>query len=477
MNIDKIVFEGVEYPIKTKTSQETRDYQGLKDMYYGEGGFKNGSYLEKFPRESEGGVDSAGNVIPNFYQNRKNRAHYENIFGPNIDAKVGAIFAKEQVRKIENTVVNETFIKQPTLRRGESMSEYQKRKLTNAKLYGSVFEILDGSSIVPESGADDTSDEFRKWAYIVTPLEAYGYNIDNGGSLDLLAYPESIDTRNGNTADSDDALRVWMKTIDGRYVTFKYDDETVTDEKFLDSYPVDLVEDNTRYDSSRIAQSKYIGEFSIARAIYNTTSWFNDSFFKNCFAFLAINGKIPNDVDLSNSSTFMYMGEGVNAPAYVAPPVAHLETMIKEVERMVQQLNSNMNSVLHISVMASGEARKEADKTRIQQQKQDAKRLEENEHWLVNVALKNYIEFNEEYTVLYIKDYESLTKSDEIEPLQGLIDSGAMTQDVIYAIGADMIDIVYSSDPQRADDLKKIQEQSQSEEQNDAFEEPPVIEE
>jgi len=237
------------------------------------------------------------------------------------------------------------------------------------------------------------------------------------------------------------------------------------------------LEDNTRYEANKIARSKYLGELSIAKKIYNITSWFNDSFFKNCFAFLAINGKLSSDIDLSNSSIFMYSGEGVNAPDYVAPPVAHLETMIKEVERLVQQLNSNMNSVIYISVMASGEARKEADKTRIQQQKQDARKLEENESWLVNVALKNYLEFSEEYSVLYIKDYESLTKSDELEPLQVLIDSGAMKQNVIYEIGNDMIAIAYSSDPARVEELQKLQRESVDDTQNDAFSNIPQIEE
>jgi hypothetical protein len=295
----------------------------------------------------------------------------------------------------------------------------------------------------------------------------------------MLVYYEDIEKQNGDVANSttDDTMRVWLKTADGAFVTFKYKNETVTEDRPLESFPVDLLEDNTRYDSSRIARSKYIGELSIAKAIYNTTSWFNDSFFKNCFAFLAVNGKLSTDIDLSNSSIFMYQGEGVNAPGYVAPPVAHLETMIKEVERLVQQLNSNMNSVLYISVMASGEARKEADKTRIQQQKQDAGRLEENEKWLINIALKNYLDFSEEYTVLYIKDYESLTKADELEPLQALIDSGAMKEAVIVELGHDMLGIAYATDPDRAKKLQQLQLSSVDTTDNDTFDKPPVIEE
>lgn len=471
---DKIIYEGVEYPIKTFTGVEIAEYKGLRDMYFSEGGFANGSYLHKFPRESDGSTVN-GVVTPDFFGERKKRAHYENIFKPNLDAKVSAIFSKDQTRSIENEVVK-TFVKNPTRRRGESMAEYQKRKLLNCKLYGAVFEVLDGSTVIPQTGINDASDAFKKWAYILTPLQVYGYNIDNGGALDCLAYYEDIERQNGDESESD-VLRVWLKAVDGTIVTFLYKTEKAYDVRQLEYFPVDLIEDGTRYDTSKIAKSKYLGELSIAKAIYNTTSWFNDSFFKNCFSFLAINGRISSDVDLSNSSIFMYSGEGVNAPQYIAPPVAHLETMIKEVERMVQQLNSNMNSVLYISVMASGEARKEADKTRIQEQKQDARRLEENEDWLVNTALKNYLEFSEEYNVIYIKDYESLTKADEIEPLQGLIDSGAIKQAVIYEIGKDMIDIVYSTYPERAEELKNLQDISEDETQNDTFDNPPEIDE
>ncbi len=308
-------------------------------------------------------------------------------------------------------------------------------------------------------------------------MQTEGYNIDNGGSLDMLVYFEDIQRQNSQASTSKDStLRIWLKTIDGRFVTFRKTGDDITDIKFLTSFPVHLLEDSTRYDTSRIAKSKYIGELSMVKAIYNTTSWFNDSFFKNCFAFLAVNGKINSDIDLSNAAMFLYQGDNVNAPAYVAPPTAHLETMIKEVERLVQQLNSNMNSVIYISVMASGEARKEADKTRIQQQKQDASRLEENETWMINMALKNYIKFKGEYTVLYIKDYESLTKADELEPLQVLIDSTVMKEEVLVEIGADMIAIAYASDPKRAKLLEGLQRTSVDKVTNDAFDKPPVIE-
>lgn len=461
MTNNRIKYNGAEYEFIVFTGAEIAEYKGLRDMYYGDGGFKDGSFLTKFPRESD-----------DFFTQRKANAHYENVFRNELDAKVTPIFAKDQTRLPVNSVVD-AFVANPTIRTGESMSEYQKRKEIHAKIFGAVFEVCDAPINTPDTGEGDLF--IKEYAYYLTPLNIFGYSMDNAGNMNMLVMYESIETR--DTADNNDSLviRVFLIDKDGRNVTFRYENDTAVGEKFFDTFPVKLIEDNTRYRDNRIAKSKYISELSIAKTIYSLTSWCKDSFVKNCFAFLAVNQRLPQEVELGSDSIFQYVGEGVNKPEYVAPPTEHLKTMLEEAMRLSLQIQQNMNSTVAIASMASGEARMEADRRRIEELKQDARDIQDNEMWLVNTALKNYIDADYEYSVVYITDFESLTKSDELLSLQTLLDTGFLATEVSNEIVADMVALAYSNDKERAKKLSDMQRNS-APTQNNAFDNVPDIE-
>jgi len=477
-----ITIAGVDIEYIQFTSTEKAEYIGLRDMYYGTGGFNDGSYLVPFPRESRGGTDGNGNDLPDFFGMRKLNAHYENVFGPEIEAQVDPIFAKDQKRETKGNIVAETFVESPTKKMGETMSEYQRRKKINSKIFGAVFEILDSPITTPETGEGDLDKNNMEYVYFLTPSQIDGYLLDDDGSLKMLVYCEDVGAQNGDTTEAD-TLRVWINnsefntTFSKTATTFQYKNDEVINWSELDDFPVSLIEDNTRYRADRLAKSKHLGTLSIVKKIYNTTSQYNDSFIKNCFAFLAVNGRIPDDIDLGNDSIFMYVGESVNAPNFVAPPTDHLKIMIEEVARLIQVIKVNMNSTVAIASTASGEARMEADRRRIEKLKQDTQDIQDQEHWLVNTALTVYVEGSWTFSVVYPKDFESLTKADELASLQVLLDTGYLKGPVIDQVLADMIKITYPSDSKRGEELATLQIETVEETENDTFENPPVIEE
>jgi hypothetical protein len=439
----RIEFNGESYDYIKFTGEEISEYKALRDMYYSDGGFKNGSYLIQFPREAD-----------DFFEKRKLYAHYENIFRTELDAKVSPIFAKPQIRSEVNPVVDQ-FTWNPTLRAGETMSEYQFRKSIHAKLFGAIFEFCDAPDVVPDSGAENLS--VKEYAYYLTPLNIEGYLIDDTGALQMVVFYEDADTRDSILNGTQTTLRVFLRDYSGQYWSFRYDGAAIN-QKQLDYSPMRLVEDNTRYRDNRIAKSKYLGELSIVKTIYSLTSWYKDSFVKNCFAFLAVNQKLPQEgIDLGADSAFQYIGDGVNPPSYIAPPTEHLRTMMDEAIRLTMQVKQNMNSVVSIASAASGESRIQADRRRIEELKMDANNIADCEYWLVNTALRNYVDFTEEYTVIYPNDFESLTKSDELSGLQVLLDNMDVAPEVKKEVVSDMIKIVYSTDPERAATLSQMQ--------------------
>lgn len=475
-----ININGVEIEYIQFTAQEKAEYTGLRDMYYGTGGFNNGSYLEKFPRESDGGVDDNGNPIPDFFGMRKAVAHYENVFAPEIDAQVDPIFAKDQKREIKGNNVVDAFTTSPTKKIGETMSEYQRRKKISSKIYGAVFEVLDSPLTTPSTGEGDLDPNMMEYVYYLVPSQIEGYLLDEDGTLKMLLYCEDAETDSASKT-----LRVWLNNsqfntgLNKTATTFRYKDGQILDWSELDYFPVALYEDNTRYRADRIAKSKHIGTLSIAKKIYNTTSQYNDSFIKNCFAFLAVNGRISTDIDLGNDSIFMYGsgGESVNAPNFVAPPTEHLQIMRDEVERLTQFIKVNMNSTVAIASTASGEARMEADRRRIEKLKQDTQEIQDQEYWLIDTAMKTYVLGDWEYSVVYPKDFESLTKADELASLQVILDTGYLKQPVVDQVIADMIRITYPSDSERGEELANLQIETVESTENDTFENPPLIEE
>jgi hypothetical protein len=345
------------------------------------------------------------------------------------------------------------------------MSEYMRRIEMDTRLFGTTFIVEDAPTDVPENGSQDGNPKFMPYSYYLTPLNISGYNFDENGALSMLVYAEDVSERYqrpheiSKATSTDVVYRVWLKDIDGNSVTFQYQNDAVIANTLvgLDYLPVLLREDNTREDESYICKSRYLPMVGLAKKMYNLESLVDDSYFKNCFAFLAINGSVPKDLDLANNAVFNYMGVNVNSPEYIAPPMDHISSMNEKNITHRTNMKEDLNSTVIISSVASGESREAADKRRIEILKKSSKDLSEVETWLVDVALRLYISGVYTYNVIYVDDFESLTKKDSIANYQSLIDSGAMSQEVIKEIGVDMIAIIYSNDPERRDELIDLQ--------------------
>jgi len=64
------------------------------NAYKGSGGFSDGSYIDRYPRESD-----------EKYKNRKEIAHYINLFAPKVNRYIGYIFKSTPMRSSNNTLI------------------------------------------------------------------------------------------------------------------------------------------------------------------------------------------------------------------------------------------------------------------------------------------------------------------------------------------------------------------------------------
>jgi hypothetical protein len=457
MAITKFTFNGTEHHLKLITATHRRKLKNVKDLYYGSGGFETGDYIEKWPSESD-----------DFYKRRKDLAHYDNVFSGELDSLIDPIFSKPQVRNTEEApIIHKAFIEDPTSGRKITMSEYQKNVEFNTDLYGAIFLVCDGPDVIPSSGVSDGSPEFMPYSYYLTPSQITGYTFDDRNALQCIVFPKSVNVRNmdnngytGKTAQDDEEYIVWFRNADGTgsYFTLTEDGQVVNDNDVLDfdTYPVKLREGSPREKENEIPQPKYWYIFTIARKMYNLESNIDDNYVKNCFAILTYNGSVKG-IKIGANGVLSYVGPDAKTPSFIAPPVAHLDSMNGKVNQHRDNIKDDIGGNVNVAADSSAETRKEKDKRRIEKLKQKTTNLQDDELWLVNIALKNFTSESFDYTVVYIMDFESLTKSDEIDSIVAIGDSGLVNDDVKQELGVDIIAIQYSNSPERRDELIKMQ--------------------
>ena len=65
-----------------------------KEAFEGSGGFADGSYIDKYPRESD-----------EKYEERQKIAYYENMFAPKINRYIGYLFKQTPTRTTNNSLI------------------------------------------------------------------------------------------------------------------------------------------------------------------------------------------------------------------------------------------------------------------------------------------------------------------------------------------------------------------------------------
>jgi hypothetical protein len=448
-DLKEFTYDRVTYSLITLSSLELAEYAEMKAMYYSTGGFKDGSYLDKFPSEKETAEQ------PHFTA-RKKQAYYDNAYATEIESAVTPIFSKNQDREVTGNTravkIVQNFVDNPS-GRDEGMSEYMKRLQLNTKNYSSAFLVCDAPKERPATGKDDTNPAFMPYSYYLAPQQTSGYTFNNKGALQSLVYKADLDERSG-CDDDDDSYIVWLRLEDGSCVNFNTKDgsePTEEDVTPLPEFPVKLRELNTREEPNRLAKPRYYGEFLMSRAIYNLSSLITDCYRKNGFAILTYNGDVTNLI-LGNDSILQYP-DGNNKPEFIAPPMAHVDSMKDQIQVLRIRIKENLNSTVVISAMASGTARIQADIKRIQDMTQETKELQSDEDWLVNTALSNYVDGSYNYTVVYDTSFESLTVQDSLEQLEILANSDVITIEAKKIVGEEMIILITSNNEELKEKL------------------------
>ena len=133
-------------------------YEFMADTYCGARGYRDGSYLIPFMRES-------------FYEDRRRGAVYTNLFRPIIDAMVRPVFAAEVDRVVSDDLF-ERFIDNVDAA-GTAFTDFTHVVITNARVYGATFVVVDNYDTVDNAANARETINGRLYPYIyeMTPYK------------------------------------------------------------------------------------------------------------------------------------------------------------------------------------------------------------------------------------------------------------------------------------------------------------------
>ena len=367
-------------------------YTLLKDAYDGGGGFADGTYLQKHPREDA-----------TKFKARQEMAYYLNYMQPCVDAHVSPIFKTPAIREVDGAGAEawRAFMDNADMA-GSSIKKLMNRAATLAKLHGVAFIVMDRAheDAPPTTLAALAENRAAApYAFVVEPARVDEVTLDQYGRIATFRYKEPDPKEEGKKATRLLTAEGWtLTTADGETQGDKWDLGTVP---VIPLYAVD---------HDPLNPFPTPGFLSIAKAekaIYNRCSWLDDILINQTFSILTYpDNQSTNSLVIGTNNAVGYPADASHAPAFIAPaidPANVLRESIADLQRECYRMATVVN-VTGVREQTSGVA-KAWDFEQTNQLLTDyADTLEETEEKLAEL-FKRWTGLQFEYNVNYPNDY------------------------------------------------------------------------
>ncbi|AJQ26908.1 hypothetical protein [Pelosinus fermentans] len=330
------------------------DYRFLEDSYYATGGFKDGEYIVKRPRES---VDN--------YNVRKQLSYYLNYVKPVIDSHVNPIFRTDASRdwggRKENNGSNLFSLFYENVDTVKTkLPKFMKRAARIAKLHGAAFIVVDNVSDQPGSMAEVLKTRAFPYAYIVKPHQVTDYTVNKAGALTSITYTIAGD----NSGSNGKSKEVWTWTQS----TWKCSGQDTTEKtgpNLIHKVPVVVLLGAEADPGELKPQSEFYSIAKTNKRIYNLCSEIDEIITKQTFSILTYPMGPSADQDkvkemlTGTENAVCYDGTVSNSPAYISPDSAPLEQLRLERKELVQEIYrmAQQSHVTGVETKASGVAK------------------------------------------------------------------------------------------------------------------------
>ena len=377
------------------------------EAFLGSGGFSDGNYLDKYPRESE-----------EKYQERQKIAYYENMFAPKINRYIGYLFKQTPTRTSNNNLIKKIF--DDVDNRGNNIDVFMSNFAKNAKIRGVNLLLVDMPKILPQNLKEQIDNRILPYFVEILPERVIEFKLDEFGKFEYVIFSDVIDNSTPNKSDIKNVKRYYDKTSWG----ILDEDNKIIEQGVhnLGVCPLLIFSENGEF--------PIIGEFTqianLAKRHYNLLNELDEILRSQTFSVLAVNSENPSDtiIKLGTDNAITY-AKGLNPPQFIAPPAAPAEiyqNKIKDIESQIDKIaydistNQSQESGIALDIKFQGLNSSLSN---------FALRLNDLENRAFDIVCK-YLNIQNDITITYPKTFSIIDTQKEIailEEMKNLINS------------------------------------------------------
>jgi hypothetical protein len=410
----------MQYSININTVNQ---YQFMDDTYNGTGGYRDGSYLIPFSRESS-------------YLNRKQLAHFKNYLKPILRAMIEPCFTQEAPRSVKtetgvditDSLFNE-FIEDCDAA-GQSLQEFTKMAVSLARRHGVSFVVLDNypSTAQPKTVSEAISSRVFPYAYCKRAFEVESYETDQFGNLMEIVFtdaPAKIVNENG-TVETQKRWRKWTATESIVLTQDKNTKKFLTlDSAFhgLGVVPVIMCFSEAREDKTKVLVDPPL--YDIAKlnyVIFNQSAEIRDQERAQAFSIFFCQGVPPTDLVISNNTYINLPDTATISPGYASPDFNIIKGLVENQDQIRKDLFviAEQNGVVGVESAKSGVAMAFdfwAQESTLKQTSSMATTLEQD----IASMFMRYTNETFVYTVSYPTDFAPMGLDNEIQRFERVL--------------------------------------------------------
>jgi len=292
------------------------DYQFLVDAYTSLGGFKDGSYLIRYPRETD-----------EKYNRRKQLAVYPNFVKKIVDTFVSFLFKNPPVRDTSKNPEYAEFIEDVDLK-GTYIDDFMRHIARLSLIFGTVFVVID----TPKEGG-------KPYATVRLPSQLAKVELDEYGRIVKVVFAEGTEQFRAFEPNR------WIVSKDpGQKIVLE------AGEHNLGIVPVVPVSWSEPLLPNEVLTVPFI--WDIARLnfdLYNAISELREILRNVTFPVLtlpvkdeAMLQKLKN-ITIGTENFVPYTPEGGGKPDYIAPPEGPAKTLLEYINFLISQIYKAVN--------------------------------------------------------------------------------------------------------------------------------------
>lgn len=306
------------------TQLDTRRFEFIAHALAGSGGFADGRFLVKYPRESDAK-----------YDRRREIAFYINHLMPAVSRFVGYLIAKPPMRETGGVPLFDAVIDDADYR-GNSLDSWFSSFSVQAKARGSMLALVDMPRAVPGDLASQIASRAVPYLVQIKPEAVTRYSTDVTGAFTFIEWKSTIDDGQGSRID---VLRRWDSTSWSVVRGIEVIDSGV---HALGVVPVVAFSEGDEFGcTGPFAQIADIG-----LRLYNMRSELDEILRSQTFSIMAYQvpeqSRLQFDVAKSAESIgthnmLVYYGD---APSFIAPPDGPARVYMDSIASLIAQINA-----------------------------------------------------------------------------------------------------------------------------------------